>query len=255
MINTKRTPEELELQLKEDLLKARQESITELELELSTLTGDLRSFEIEYYLKVGTKYAQIDRLQATLDKMLLSKAPTSMIFQKKAQESQTKADKSFSSQEEYSNKQKENPKKFEATPELKSLYRELAKLLHPDLVLDPIEKERRHLLMQQINEAYQTNDIEKLIQIYNEEKNNPDLIKGEDIGSSLVRVIRKISQIDSRIAQIEEELKVIQESDLYKLFNTIQNEKIKGTDLLEKLQVDLESQIVFIQNQIKNLKE
>src|SRR4030042_2886471 len=255
MIKTKQTPEEVELQIKEDLLKTKQESLTELELTLSTLSGDLRSFEIEYYTKVGTKYAQIDRLQATLDKILLSKTPTSKIFQKKAQESQAKADKSFSNQEAFSKSHNENSKKFEATSELKSLYRELAKLLHPDLVLDPVEKKRRHLLMQEINEAYQTNNIEKLIQIYNEERNNPDLIKGEDVGSSLVRIIRKISQIDLRIAQIDEELKTIQKSDLYKLFITIQNEKSKEIDLLDKLQTDLESQIEFIKNQIENLKD
>ena len=255
MIETKQTPEEVELQNKEDLLKTKQESLTERELALSTLTGDLRSFEIEYNIKVGAKYSNIDRLQATLDKILLSKSPTSKIFQKKAQESQAKADKSFSNQEEFTNKQTENTKKFEATSELKSLYRELAKLLHPDLVLDPEEKDRRHILMQIINEAYQTNNIEKLLQIYNEEKNNPDLIKGEDIGSSLVRVIRKISQIDSRIAQIEKEISEIHETDLFKLFNTIKNEKIKGIDLLEKLQSDLDSQIVFIQSQIENLKD
>lgn len=255
MIKTKQTPEEVELQIKEDLLKTKQESLTELELALSTLSGDLRSFEIEYYAKVGTKYAQIDRMQATLDKILLSKTPTSKIFQKKAQESQAKANKSFSNQEEFSKRHKENSPKFEATSELKSLYRELAKLLHPDLVLDPVEKKRRHSLMQVINEAYQTNNFEKLIQIYNEEKNNPDLIKGEDIGSSLVRIIRKISQIDLRIAQIQEELKTIEKSDLYKLLMTIQNEKSRGIDLLDKLQTDLESQIEFIKNQVENLKD
>lgn len=254
MINKKPTPEEAELTFKEELLKKKKDSLTELELTLSTLNGDLRSFEIEYYTKVGTKYASIDNLQATLDKILLSKTPASKIFQKKAQESQAKADKSYSNQEEFSNKQKDNPKKFEPTPELKSLYRELAKLLHPDLVLDIDEKAKRHKLMQEINEAYQTNDIEKLIQIYEKEKNNPDNIKGEDIGSSLVRVIRKISQIESRISQIENELKETCKSDLYKLFTTIQNEKLKGIDLLDQMRKDLDSQIQFIQDQIKNLK-
>lgn len=254
MIKIKPTPEQVELQIKEELLNKKQDSLTELELTLSTLKGDLRSFEKEYYSKVGTKYTSLDNLQATLDKILLSKTPTSKIFQKKAHDSQAKAANSYSNQEDFSNKQKDNPNKFEPTPELKSLYRELAKLLHPDLVLDIDEKARRHKLMQEINEAYQTNDFEKLIQIYEKEKNNPDHIKGEDIGSSLVRVIRKISQIEFRITQIETELEETRKSDLYKLFITIQNEKIKGIDLLEKMQEDLDSQIQFIQDQINNLR-
>jgi hypothetical protein len=254
MIHTKQSPEEVELNIKEKLLKTKQESLMDLELELSTITGNLRSFETEYYTKIGTKYAFIDKLQLTLDQILLSKTPSSKIFQRKAQESQLKFDVNYSKQEEFSNAKKDNSLKFEATSELKSLYRELAKLLHPDLVLDPEEKERRHILMQEINEAYQTNNIQKLIEIFEKEKNNPDHIKGEDIGSSLVRIIRKISQVDSRIIQINTQLEEIHKSDIFKLFMTVENEKSKGIDLLEKIQNDLESQITFIQSQIENLK-
>ena len=154
MIKTKLSPEEKELKIKEKYLKEKQEELTEQELLLVTLEGDLKSFEIEYFTKVSTKYAILDKLQASLDKLLLSKSPESKIFQKKAQESQAKADKSSRSQKKFSTISEVENKKFEPTLEIKTLYRELAKMLHPDLVLEKEEKERRHKLMQEINHAY-----------------------------------------------------------------------------------------------------
>jgi uncharacterized small protein (DUF1192 family) len=250
MINKKQTPEEIELQQKEEILKQRQEILTERELTLSTLQADLHSFEIEYYLKVGEKYVHIDRLQATLDNILASKAPKDVNANKRAAESNKKAQQSENDAEQYKQLNETKQNKFEATPELKSLYRELAKLLHPDLTLDQKEKERRHKLMQQINGAYQAGDLKKLNDIWEAEKNNPENIKGDDIGSSLVRAIRKIAQVEKRIATLEYELEQLRKTDLFILFEVVEKETAKGNNKLETMAVELESRIAFLQNQI-----
>jgi hypothetical protein len=247
------TPEEVELRQKEDLLQQRQELLTERELVLSTLQANLHSFEIEYYLKVGEKYVHIDRLQATLDNILASKAPKDVNAKKRAAESNKKAQQSEHDAEQYKQLNETRQNKFEATPELKSLYRELAKLLHPDLTLDPKEKERRHKLMQQINEAYQADDMKKLTEIWEAEKNNPENIKGDDIGSALVRAIRKIAQIEKRIAALEYELQQLRKTDLFVLFETVEKEAAKGIDQLKIMEAELESRITFLQNQIEQV--
>ncbi len=248
---SKQTPEEVELQQKEELLQQKQEILTERELALSTLQADLHSFEIEYYLKVGEKYVHIDRLQAILDNIIASKAPKDINAKKRAAESNKKAQQSENDAEQYRQLNETKQNKFEATPELKSLYRELAKLLHPDLTLDPEEKQRRHKLMQQINEAYQAGDIKKLNEIWEAERNNPENIKGDDIGSSLVRAIRKIAQVEKRIATLEYELEQLRKTDLFVLFEIVEKEVAKGIDQLEVMAVGLESRITFLQNQIE----
>jgi hypothetical protein len=251
MINKKQTPEEVELQQKEEILKLKLEILTERELALSTLQADLHSFEIEYYLKVGEKYVHIDRLQATLDNIHASKAPKDVNAQKRADKSNKKAMQSENDAEQYKQLNETKQNKFEATPELKSLYRELAKLLHPDLTLDPKEKARRHHLIQQINEAYQAGDLKRLNDIWEAEKNNPENIKGDDIGSALVRAIRKIAQVEKRIATLEYDLEQLRKTDLFVLFEVVQKEAAKGINQLETMAVDLESRIAFLQNQIE----
>jgi hypothetical protein len=245
------TPEEIELHQKEELLQQKQEILTERELTLSSLQADLHSFEIEYYIKVGEKYVHLDQLQATLDKILASKTPHDVNAKKRTAESDKKAQKSASDFEQFKQLNENKQNKFEATPELKSLYREIAKLLHPDLTLDPGEKQRRHKLMQQINEAYQAGDIKKLNEIWQAEKNNPENIKGDDIGSALVRAIRKIAQVEKRITTIEYDLEQLRKTDLFVLFELVEKEAAKGIDQLKVMAEELETRITFVQNQIE----
>ncbi len=244
-------PEELELKQKETLLQQKLNDLTELELSLSTLQADLRSFEVEYYLKVGSKYVELDRLQATLDAVLASKIPSDAKAQKRAAESKAKSEQTSHEAEQFQDVQQNRPDKFQATDELKTLYRELAKLLHPDLTLDPTEKVKRNALMQQINEAYQSCNLKKLRDIWDAEKNNPENIKGDDIGSALVRAIRKIAQAEKRIGEAQEELNQLHKTDLYVLFETVKKEFEKGNDLIEKMSAGLGSQVIFLQNQIE----
>lgn len=251
MRSTKKAPEEVELCQKEELLQEKKEILTERELALSTLQADLRSFEIEYYLKVGEKYVQLDKLQATLDNIFASRIPSDLNAKKRAAESKQKAQQSASDAEQFDQRHENKQPKFEATTELKSIFRELAKLLHPDLTLDPNEKERRHRFMQQINEAYQAGDLKRLNDIYDAEKNNPDIIKGDDVGSSLVRIIRKIAQVEKRIVELDRDLDELHKTDLFILFETVKKENQKGNNLLEKMSTELDSRITFLQNQIE----
>ncbi|MFN0157247.1 MAG: hypothetical protein ACKVRP_04140 [Bacteroidota bacterium] len=253
MKTMEQTPEQLELGQKETLLRQRQEVLAELELSFSTLQGRLKSFEIEYYFKVGSKYVQLDQLQATLDKILASRIPFDSTAQRKASESEQKANQSARDAEEFILEHKDKQKEFHSNPELKSLYRELAKLLHPDLTLDAEEKDRRHHLMQEINEAYQAGRIERLREILEAEKNNPNLIKGDDVGSSLARVIRKIAQVDKRIADIEKELEKLHQTELHILMEAVERQMKNGTNLLDKMADELDSSIVFLEGQIKQV--
>jgi hypothetical protein len=255
MTNSEQTPEEVELKQKEESLRQKQDILTERELTLSTLQADLRSFEVEYYLKLGEKYVHIDRLQATLDRLIASRIPQDIFAGTRASESEARARKSANDAESFKERSEKASGTFKPTAELKALYRELAKLLHPDLTLDPNEKVRRNSLMQQVNNAYQTCDLMKLKELWEAEKNNPDNIKGDDIGSSLVRAIRRIAQIEKRIQDLDAELAAIRKTDLFVLFDTVKRAEKNGVSLLDDMSAKLESRVVFLQNQIAQMNQ
>lgn len=50
----------------------------------------------------------------------------------------------------------------------KTLYRQLARIHHPDLTRDPATQEQKTALMQRITEAYETNDLYTLLQLLSE---------------------------------------------------------------------------------------
>jgi len=244
------TPEEKEFASKRQILSDKEEQLAEKELEFSTLQAELKSFQIEYFTKVGFKYVELDRLQAVLDKLLASRSPSDDHARKTAYESRQRAEQSSREADAFKSISEKTASKFESSAELKSIYRELAKLVHPDLALDQAEKERRHLLMQQVNEAYQAGDIKKLRDILESEKMSPERVKGDDIGSSLVKIIRKIAQIEKRIEVVKLRIAELWKTEMFLLKEKVKAERAIGKDILEQLAKSLDGKISALKTQI-----
>src|SRR6185369_2521546 len=98
---------------------------------------------------------------------------------------------------------------------LRRLYRQAAMLLHPDRTLDGEESKRRHRLMAEVNEAYARGDEERIRAILREWHASPESVEGDGPGAELVRVIRKIAQVDKRLAAIAAELDQLRSRELF----------------------------------------
>jgi 2,3-bisphosphoglycerate-dependent phosphoglycerate mutase len=62
----------------------------------------------------------------------------------------------------------------EPDPQLKQLYRQLARRYHPDLAADAAERERRTRLMTVINQAYEAHDLDTLQMLLDSAGDDPD---------------------------------------------------------------------------------
>lgn len=60
---------------------------------------------------------------------------------------------------------KQEQEKLDAQSTLKTIFRQLASALHPDREKDEKEKERKSLLMMQVNAAYKNKDLNRLLQL------------------------------------------------------------------------------------------
>src|SRR5208282_1533977 len=97
-------------------------------------------------------------------------------------------------------------KEFTPSPELKSLYREVAKRVHPDLATDDADRRQREHLMTEANRAYENGDAEGLRRIFQEYESSPDTVRGTGVAADLVRILRQLKQVRNRLARIEEEI-------------------------------------------------
>lgn len=77
----------------------------------------------------------------------------------------------------------------EPTADLKVFYRQVARMVHPDLASDDAERARRTRLMVVASEAYAAGDEVALRRIFDGEAARPEAIVGDDTGARLVRVL------------------------------------------------------------------
>jgi hypothetical protein len=133
---------------------------------------------------------------------------------------------------------------------LKRLYRDLAKLVHPDLTSDDAERRRRTAMMTEANRAYAAGDEAKLRRLLDDWVSSPDLIQGEGVAVELVRAIRKIHQVERRLADIEVEVARLKSTETYGLKLMVEQAASAGRDLLKVMANDLKTEIAAMRTRI-----
>ena len=69
--------------------------------------------------------------------------------------------------------------------------------------------------MAKLNDAYSAGDQTLLNKLVEDYRDSPDLIKGDTIGDELIRAIRQISQVKSRLKELREERLKTELSELF----------------------------------------
>ena len=144
---------------------------------------------------------------------------------------------------------------FEPTDELKSLYRQAAKELHPDLTTDEEEKARRQRAMAELNRAYEACDEERIRQILDEWRSSPEHVRGDDTAAQLVRVIREIAQVRKRLDAIKAEAEELARGELSRLKKQVQEAATRGQNLLAEIAVQLDVRIEQARVRLKQVSQ
>lgn len=235
------SPEEEELERKQNALEHLQSELADSELELATLRSEHVAFERRYLDVVGRRYAELDELEARIAEAAASRCPTDPSVRQQAESARERATESAEAAVDIG--QKPSAPDFEPTEELKSLYRQAAKELHPDLTTDDEERQRRKGAMAQLNRAYEECDAERIRQIVNEWRSSPDHIQGDDTAAQLVRVIREIAQVVKRLHAIGAEIKELAQTELSRLMKQVREAATNGQDLLAQMAQQLDDRI------------
>lgn len=250
------TPEEEELQVKKTRLAELEAHLADRELELASFLADLVHFEKRYLQTVGRRYAILDELRAKIAEARARQNPNQQDARQQAREARLKAQESARAVGEEKNGEPppDDPSsvsKPNRSESLRNLYRQAAKLLHPDLTLDGEEKKKRHRLMGEINEAYARGDEERIRAILREWHASPENVQGDGPGTELVRVIRKIAQAEQRIKAIAGEMDQLRQGELFKLKQQVEEAFAVGGNLLQKLVERLETEITQARDEFK----
>jgi hypothetical protein len=225
-------PEEKELARLEAEQAELRDQVTSAELELETTKAETAQFQRHYYQTVGQLYAQLDEIEAQIASVLAQKSPTDPVVRRNAHSTRQQANKSA---EEAGLIEAQPRLPPVIVPSLKQAYRQAVKLMHPDLAVTEDERQRRTKLMALLNLAYERGDqsaIEKLVEEFGQD---PEAITGEDIGSRIVKTIRRIAQLRRRLGEVQQETAALQETELFRLRQRIENAEATGGDPLGDL--------------------
>lgn len=216
------SPEMEELQRKTEELLALEAELVQGELTLATIHGELQNFEREYQQIIGTRYTELERIEIQIAEYMAYL---------------------------------ESNRDFKPSEDIKQIYRQVAKLIHPDLTTDLQEKIDRQKLMTEANQAYEDGNIDRLREILHSWESRPEAFKGEGLGAELIRMIRKISQCRERLRKIHQEIAEIEQTELYQLQVEVSTARKNGKDLLLEMARDLDEQISQTQEELIKLKE
>lgn len=241
------TPEEEELAVKREELARLEAELADRELALASLKAELAAFEGLYLRRVGVLYAELDDWNARLAERRAEQAGTPA-GRAEAAEARSQAQESYSA----THGEAAEVQPFAPSPELKSLYREAAKRVHPDTATDEEDRARRERLMKEVNAAYAVGDEDALRRILSDLENSPDAIQGFGVGADLVRVLRQLRQIRTRIAAIEMEITNLSGSDLAKLKAEADAAAVKGKDLLAEMATTVQGRVNAAKQQFQS---
>jgi hypothetical protein len=233
-------PEEQELAHKLEEQAALEADLADRELRSANLRAELGAFERQYLHFVGSRYAELDEWKAQIAERQRSQQPGNERAAQAAREARERADETKSVAGE---KSEQEPRKFEASPELKRLYRDVARRIHPDLTSDRDDRAKRQLLMADANQAYEQGDESRLEKILTAYEHSPEAFQGQGPGAELIRTIRRVSQVRGRLAEIEAELQGLLRSDLYQLKIRVDEAEQTGHNVLQDMIAKVDEQI------------
>jgi len=232
------SPEEEELAKKRDELALLQADLADRELYLTNLRVELSAFERRYLRQVGILYAELDEWNAKIAELVADDERT-----KEARSAATQARTQAAESHSAVHSEAAEAKDFAPSAELRRVYREVAKRVHPDLATDDADRRNREKFMAEANRAYEQGDVDEMRKILEEYESSPETVKGTGVAADLVRVIRQIKQIRSRLAQIELEIASLIDSDIAKLKAKVEAASLQGLDLLAEMAEDVRSRV------------
>jgi hypothetical protein len=238
------TPEAEHLAQQERLLEELAEQLTTREAEFAETGSGFARFRADYVRRFAPLYAELDRIEADIARRIAADEGTRSA-QASADEATARADESQKALDE-GDGTTGDPVEFAPgiqEPELKALYRDAAKRIHPDLATDPAEKERRHTLMAALNAAYAAGDKDAIQRILDGETARPEAIVGDDVGARLLRVIRKIAQVRGRFTELVELNHALRLDPLFVLFEECRPGWESGRDPLAADEASLRERI------------
>ncbi len=213
-------------------------TLAEHEADLAQIRAQLRTFEGRYLRQVGILYAQLDDLEARIAEREIDLYDSAAARQR-AHEARQRAHETHEAA--FANARE--AEEFDPPPTLKTLFRDLAKRIHPDFARDDAERQHFTLLMARANQAYTRGDTDTLERLLDDHREINAAITEEGPAAEALRLSRQVQHAQRDIAALQAERHTLLSSEIAALFLDAEGAARDHRDLLAELAAGLHTQI------------
>jgi hypothetical protein len=193
-------------------------SVAAREGELASLRAELLALQNRYLAEIGVLYSDLGRLESELRDAEIRaglRLPEDIDTEDSDEEAGTAAAVCVNGSG--------------SSEDLKRVFRDVAKAVHPDLALDEMARCRRHSLMAEANRAYADRDADRLRLILQAFEEEAATLPEE--GDWRIRSSRRAARLRDRLAHLEHERSGLEQSAIARLQRKIGEARAQGWDL------------------------
>lgn len=244
------SPDSIALAEKREELAAARSRLAERESELAQLRAQLAVFEARYLRQVGVLYADLDEVEA-----LIAEREAELVdsdgARRRAEEARQRAQETH---EAAMGVAMDEPD-VELAPNLKSIFRELAKRIHPDFARDDAEQQYFTLLMARANQAYRRGDVVALQRLLDDHREINASIEGETASAEILRLARQIQHAERDMANLDVERHALISSEMAQLHVDFEVAAREHRDLLTELAFKVRQDIATAQKRLNEVEQ
>ena len=201
---------------------------------------DVATFRLRYRQDVGLLHEELDELERAIAELELG-------------EISRRLDQDGASADSSADHQPESGPRL-TSDAVRRLFRDVAKIIHPDLADDEHSRDRRHALMIEANRAYAVGDEERLRRILHAWENSPESVQGSDPEAAQLRLSRRISQLEEQLAVYTRELEELKASPLWQLKAMVDEAAARGKDLVADMVRRLQRDVIAARNRLDAIR-
>jgi hypothetical protein len=241
------------------------DQLARLEQERTDLTVELGEFELVYSARVGPLHARLEAAQLHIAEYQLridlirlrgkALAPSQLEaeVEYRLREQRRRSESAYAAAAEAQSKAAPAPPIDPALKlDLRQLYRELAKSVHPDLAVDEVDRAQRSEKMTQVNAWYARQDLGSLRQMLRE-VGDAQAGRVETIEEKQARLQSEHDRLEAAIRRIRSEINELNQGALLSLKLEYALQKARGRDLLIEVAARTQTQLDQAERELNDL--
>ncbi|MBU5613790.1 molecular chaperone DnaJ [Geomonas azotofigens] len=254
-----RSPEEQELERKRGELASLRARHAEAAAVLHQLREEIAGFEKSYQQTLGRRMAELERLEEEIERLTGGQVEPEQDGADERSRPRDEDDasdgQSYHSGTSFRGAGQARGRVWKSDPgDIKSLYREVAKAIHPDLAGEGAGS-LRHELMLKANKAYAEEDHRTLREILRSWRRHfPDQAVQSDLRAELARLKKQIAVEVEAIREINEQIEQLRGSYVHRFKLRVDESAAAGSDLFADLVAAAEINIARAQRRLAALQ-